>query len=140
METRPDTRLHTRGWERGGVPNEWRLKGGINALVMTVKKKHRYDLYNGRESLQEINHQLEPDRLRIILGDKLCQQVTVLVDSVHRSCAKLSSIFKYPETAELVLVVEEQIQICLSILRAIAKVIAGKSSDAEEIVFNVTHG
>lgn len=125
METRPDTRLHTRGWERGGVPNEWRLKGGINALVMTLKKKHRYDLYNGRESLQEINHQLVPDRLRIILGDKLCQQVTVLVDSVHRSCAKLSSIFKYPETAELVLVVEEQIQICLSILRAIAKVIAG---------------
>ncbi|CAG9987526.1 unnamed protein product, partial [Clonostachys byssicola] len=95
-------------------------------------------LHHGRKSLMEIDDQLELCLIRSTLNDNFCVQVSVLVRLVWRSVWFLSNIFKTRETAELVRVVEEQTHICLSVLRVITKVIAGKSSDAEEIASNVT--
>ncbi|CAH0046108.1 unnamed protein product [Clonostachys solani] len=133
MATRQENYL--KFYEGVYVSNAGRLKGGIEKLVWALKMQERNILHNGRRSLEEISRQLDPELLSI-LGEDLCQQATDLVGEVHRSCAMLPNIFSIPEPAELVLLVEEQITICLCVLRAMSKVIP---ADAEKIVSDVKH-
>lgn len=106
------------------VSLEERLKARIEMLLSTLEKQENSMFHNGRKSLEEIKYQLDANLHRVTLGETLCLQVADLVDAVHNSCARLSKIFKNPEAAELVELVEAQITACLCVLRVICKVIA----------------